>query len=113
MRIPTNLGQYHRFVQTARELGVDNSQSPDAMDRPFERVVRQKKDGEHFNEQSHPDAFRGFSVGDRVTFHHRGKAVWTIESLTVWPNGRAVAALRTKGTERGRAAVLADLQNVT
>jgi hypothetical protein len=36
-----NPEQYRRFVETARELGAD--ESPDAMDKAFERVdVRQK-----------------------------------------------------------------------
>jgi hypothetical protein len=30
--------EYRRFVETARELGAD--ESPDAMDRAFERVVK-------------------------------------------------------------------------
>jgi hypothetical protein len=35
---PDNPDQYRRFVETARELGAD--ESPDVMDRAFERVVR-------------------------------------------------------------------------
>ena len=38
---PDNPEQYRRFVETARELGAD--ESPDAMDKAFERVnVRQE-----------------------------------------------------------------------
>ena len=35
---PDNPDHYRRFVETARELGAD--ESPDAMDRAFERVVK-------------------------------------------------------------------------
>jgi hypothetical protein len=39
---PDNPDQYRRFVETARELGAD--ESPDAMDRAFGRVeVRKPK----------------------------------------------------------------------
>ena len=37
-RRPDNPEQYRRFVETARELEAD--ESPDAMDRAFERVVK-------------------------------------------------------------------------
>jgi predicted Zn-dependent protease len=36
-----NPHQYRRFVETARELGAD--ESPDALDRAFERVVGKLK----------------------------------------------------------------------
>jgi hypothetical protein len=38
---PDNRDEYRRFVETARELGAD--ESPEAMDRAFERVVKPKK----------------------------------------------------------------------
>lgn len=38
-----DLEQYRRFVETARELEAD--ESPDAMDKAFERVVKPKKSG--------------------------------------------------------------------
>jgi hypothetical protein len=38
---PDNPEQYRRFVEAARE--VENDESPDAMDRAFERVVKPKK----------------------------------------------------------------------
>jgi hypothetical protein len=38
---PDNPDQYRRFVETARELEAD--ESPDALDRAFERVVKPKK----------------------------------------------------------------------
>lgn len=36
-----NPEQYRRFVETARALGAD--ESPDAMDKAFERVMKPKK----------------------------------------------------------------------
>lgn len=33
--------QFERFVETAREIGVD--ESPEALDRAFEKVVRPKR----------------------------------------------------------------------
>ena len=36
-----NPEQYRRFIEGARELGAD--ESPDAMDKAFERVVKPKK----------------------------------------------------------------------
>lgn len=36
---PDDAEQYRRFVDVAKELGVDEN-DPDAMDRAFERVVR-------------------------------------------------------------------------
>jgi hypothetical protein len=38
---PDNPEQYRRFVETAREVEAD--ESPDAMDRAFERVARKPK----------------------------------------------------------------------
>ena len=38
---PDNPDQYRRFVETARELGAD--ESPEAMERAFKRVVRTQK----------------------------------------------------------------------
>ena len=38
---PDDPEQYRRFVETARELGAD--ESPDAMDRAFEQVVGKPK----------------------------------------------------------------------
>jgi hypothetical protein len=39
---PDNQEQYRRFVETAREAEAD--ESPDAMDRAFERVVKPKNE---------------------------------------------------------------------
>jgi hypothetical protein len=38
---PDDPEQYRRFVETARELEAD--ESPDSMDRAFDRVVKPKK----------------------------------------------------------------------
>jgi hypothetical protein len=38
---PDDPEQYRRFVETARELSAD--ESPDAMDRAFDQVVRKPK----------------------------------------------------------------------
>jgi hypothetical protein len=38
---PDNLGQFKRFIEMAREIEVD--ESPDAIDRAFNKVVRPKK----------------------------------------------------------------------
>ena len=41
LRKAENPDQYRRFVETARELGAD--ESPDALDRAFDRVVGKPK----------------------------------------------------------------------
>jgi hypothetical protein len=38
---PDNPEQFKRFIEMAREVGVD--ESPEAIDRGFERVVRSKR----------------------------------------------------------------------
>jgi len=43
-RKPDNADEYRRFVDMAREVEAD--QSPGAMDRAFERVVKPKQKGE-------------------------------------------------------------------
>jgi len=40
-KLPDNPGQHRLFVETARELCAH--ESPDALDRAFERVVKRKK----------------------------------------------------------------------
>jgi len=34
--------QYERFLETARELGVDNAESAEAFERAFEKIVPPK-----------------------------------------------------------------------
>lgn len=35
--------QYERFVETARELGIDDEKSAEAFDRAFEKIVPPKR----------------------------------------------------------------------
>lgn len=38
---PDNPEQFKRFIEMAREVGVD--ENPDALDRAFQKVIRPKK----------------------------------------------------------------------
>lgn len=41
---PDNLEQFRRFIDMAREVEVD--ESPDAVDRAFNKVIRPRKPGQ-------------------------------------------------------------------
>jgi hypothetical protein len=36
---PSKKAQYERFLETARQLGVDNAESAEAFERAFEKIV--------------------------------------------------------------------------